>query len=216
MILMAKFVKFVLICSLFGQAALADIPVPSATLAKTPQSLFVQNIVDRFQPVILARHKQTLKISFYETGWFQASTGWNKKENQLVMRVHSGIFELPQLGIAAVTCHELGHILGDVPLSAIPNHRKTTFDPQDSVEGEADYFAGRCMRMLYKNIDEEEIIQAFAKVIEKLKGTKIDRSERLPDFNGIDQEYPSPACRVLSFENGLKLLQRPRCWYNPK
>jgi hypothetical protein len=205
-----------IIVSIVSGVAFADIARPSTAAAQTPNAVFIQEIVARFQPVIVARHGRPLTLFFYKEDWFQAATGWNKKENSLKMSIYGGVLNLPELERAAVTCHELGHILGDVPLSAIPNYEETKFDPRDSVEGEADYFAGRCMLVLYPKTEHTELINSFVNIVEKASGEKLGHFEQLFDFKGINENYPTPVCRVHSFESGLKLRERPTCWYNPK
>lgn len=224
--LLAKALKLVLLCSFISHFSMAGESAPrtmdtyreaTTELLQHPKGQLVATILKRFEPAIVARHGETMRLRLYKTGFVQASGGFHATTKKLEMKVHSGVFDLSELHVATAICHELGHALGDLPYSAIPNAGETTFDVRDSVEGEADYFGGKCMRILYGLNAEKEIAitKAYTDVMAKISNRSIGSSENLPNFTGINPDYPAPECRVLSFKQGLTLGERPKCWYNP-
>lgn len=125
--------------------------------------------------------------------------------------------------VVIVVCHELGHLNGDLTLSAIGFTPASGLKNPLSVEGEADYFAGKCAVSYYMDIEglpfegaQEKTffaaINAFSKLYSySAKGQNASSRK----FRGINDDYPEPDCRVLSVWNGAEGLARPKCWYNP-
>jgi hypothetical protein len=209
--LIANFMKILLLCSLGGQSALASF-TPSAAIAQTTKAKFVQSIIEKFQPQIISRVGQPLRAEFYAEPFFTLGASCGGAKSYPHMSIYSKILELPDLSLAAAVCHELGHILGDVSPNTI--HKKSQYDPRDSYEGEADYFAGKCMHTLYQKTDRSILIAAFAYPVGMVTASKTGSGDI--KFNGINEGDNFLECRVLSYENGLDLKPRPKCWYNPK
>ena len=129
------------------------------------------------------------------------------------MTFYEGIIKnLSSDSLVLVTCHELGHILGGVSFRSLGVLRPRIMD--DSVEGEADYFAGKCLLLFFKDSqDAKNVGQAGYESIYK---RKIDwRLAESQVYSGVSTEYPSDSCRVLSMRRGVEGSERPKCWYNP-
>lgn len=178
----------------------------------------IQNLVANHQPEIVRRFGEAVQLKFLN-GDVQQANGGHDSSGHLVILVYGGISKLPPPMVSYIICHELGHILGEVPLAKIPaDQRKSAFDLRDSVEGEADYFAGRCLKKFFSN-GQNPTLTALATA--KLALEKI-MSAHLPwplpaqaPYPGINPSYPEPACRLLSVVAGTTGAPRPACWYNP-
>jgi hypothetical protein len=183
----------------------------------TAKKELVQSIVGKFQTRVVQKWGQPIKLKFVTDNVLQATSGFVKK-NKPEIEIYDGALALPEFPLATIVCHELGHILGDVPHSLIEKVAGPDSDLRVSVEGEADYFSGKCMRELYSTTTTlEYLTDSFAYVLSEIDGHNVKPGENfLRDFNGINNDYPEPACRLVSFEKGLNLEPRPKCWFNPQ
>lgn len=157
---------------------------------------------------------------------------------------YSGLFLAATVeNLVWVTCHETGHILGEVSLKDTGHYFHGQFS--SSPEGEADYWGGKCVLeyVQEKNLTSESIHPACLDMPEKdqpacsyavgmildgfynlssnsLKGKIIQpeaaMSQKFELLNGISWSHPDYNCRALSAINGITGKDRPTCWYNPK
>lgn len=117
--------------------------------------------------------------------------------------------------VVTVVCHELGHFLG----SRMPGKTAGGF----AIEGEADYFAGKCSVRYYRMIHGMSLSQAQAataetaqKMFQNLYKIRINPNMAKQQQNmGVNQSYSPPPCRVLTVIHGAMDWKRPACWYNP-
>jgi predicted Zn-dependent protease with MMP-like domain len=117
--------------------------------------------------------------------------------------------------VVTVVCHELGHFLG--------NRGPGVTRSGNAIEGEADYFAGKCAVRYYRmvrgmSLTEAQNTTAMAaqNTFQNLYKIKIDPNRaRHMQFAGVNQTYAKPDCRVLSVIHGAMDWKRPVCWYNP-
>ena len=151
----------------------------------------------------------------------------NYKHDALHFIFYGGLARIEKindLGFAAAVCHELGHHLGGPPFK-----QNTLF----STEGQADYFSAGCIiKYLRRSYYPEDIILSTAFMaaynlhnsIFLMKGMGVLNMKvntQLPPFKhilnkGIDQDYPTAECRLLTLYNAIYKMSRPKCWYNPK
>lgn len=178
----------------------------------------IEAIVENYQGEAVARFGHRIELTFSPTNsMLQALGGWDNN-GKLLIAVYGGILALPAAAIPAVICHELGHIFGEVPFSRLPPNRRPGMDLKNNVEGEADYFGGRCLvRFFAGHAQAHQLALASAKAtLETISSRNI--SWPLPPllpFNGINSGYPAPECRLLSMFSGIYGRQRPKCWFNP-
>jgi hypothetical protein len=117
--------------------------------------------------------------------------------------------------VITVVCHELGHLIG----SRKPGQTRAGF----ALEGEADYFAGKCavrylttVRNMSLSRAQEVALTGAQHSFSRLYKTRIDANQaRFQQFSGINQTYASPECRVLTVYHGAMGWNRPKCWFNP-
>jgi hypothetical protein len=117
--------------------------------------------------------------------------------------------------VVTVVCHELGHMLG----SRSPGVTQAGF----ALEGESDYFAGKCAVRYYTTVRNMSLARAqqaaylgAQQSFSSLYQIRIDANKaRSHEYPGIAPKYPTPECRVLSVYHGAMGWSRPKCWYNP-
>jgi len=120
--------------------------------------------------------------------------------------------------ILSVVCHEMGHFLGNKLLSPI----KSTA----ALEGEADYFSGKCIVRYLIDVlgyQQENAINAALQLSQDQARRNLNSNNLLATTakndvyseGKINQDYPSDDCRLLTVHHGIQDLPRPRCWYNP-
>jgi hypothetical protein len=175
----------------------------------------LRSLLEWYQPEILAHTGQSARFEIIQSPAVQLTGGHARGE--VLFQVWTGAleaFDLPALLLAG--CHELGHILGEItPKMAGEPGREIE---NDGVEGEADYFAGRCFREAVDS-DEASFFYALDSLWRGLYGTppnprKAER-ERYTRGRGINPTYPDADCRALSMLSGFREEPRPACWYNP-
>jgi len=178
--------------------------------------ILIQQLVESYQTAVKKKSGTPIQLSFRDAQIMQELGGFDA-EGELVMIIYHGILTAPTGTALTTTCHELGHILGSVPLSTAIIGRTRT-DPRDSVEGEADYFAGGCVRRYHQQLGLSESVsqQAARTCFQNIYGYTPDETLAAEQvYPGINGKYPSPECRLLSTLAGIKGSPRPKCWYNP-
>ncbi len=173
----------------------------------------IYDIVDSYRDEIIKYRGSDVELIFSPLNIFQM-TGGHVGDGKLEITVYAkALTHFDKSGIVSAICHELGHILGKVPVGG------SRVVSVDSVEGEADYFSGICSRTYFCGQDNTSCPQAISaskSAIQAMNGTLIDESESISQsYPGVNKTYPQPACRLLSMISGVKGQSRPLCWYNP-
>lgn len=178
----------------------------------------IEEIVAKYDPYAYSKHQQSIQLKYHlnSCDTFQLLGGHNK-EGKVVLEVYSGALKnFDEKSIVTGICHEIGHILGEITLEDAGVSGRVI--SQDAVEGEADYFAGKCTFDFFKDMAKTKL--AIRSTYETLYRKEIDESlaltEKYTKGNGIHPSYPSAECRLLSAFLGLENKLRPSCWYNPK
>jgi hypothetical protein len=117
--------------------------------------------------------------------------------------------------VVTVVCHELGHLLG--------SRKPGQTNAGNALEGEADYFAGKCavryfttVRNMSLSRAQEAAYSGARQSFSSLYKIRIDANRaRTQEYPGINPTYATPECRVLSVYHGAMGWNRPKCWYNP-
>lgn len=115
----------------------------------------------------------------------------------------------------ATMCHEMGHLFGERFFTTVSGL---------AVEGEADYFAGKCLMKYLTEVRGMSSRRATAAAEEIAKGEAVAFAQGrltwergyLTFYEGINRSYPPDECRLLTVLHGVWGWKRPACWYNPK
>jgi len=169
------------------------------------------------------RYQQKVVVRFFEEPHhcdvIQMTAALDRRNGQPRMEVYHGILEAMETdAIIAATCHELGHFFGDVSLEEA-GQQESDVNLALSVEGEADYFAGKCVTQFLPG--RHAATEAGRNLFATLHGDRaIDHHQAMSEVyslqRGIDASYPTPQCRMLSYLAGVLDEPRPKCWYNPQ
>lgn len=195
----------------------------------------ITQLYDKYRDQIISRYARDVELIFHPADVLQM-TGGHNRDGEIEITVYAGVFKkFDKLAIVQATCHEIGHILGEVTLRDAGS--TGPYNPLNSVEGEADYFSGKCSKQYFENnpisnnITQSsyclfshnacnEAVTAARSVTTALYKEEVD--EKLASDSkytknlGIDPSYPSTSCRLLSMIAGIQGNERPKCWYNPK
>ena len=185
--------------------------------AEEGQKDFIESLVEGHQDEVRSRFDQSITLTFFDADILQALGG--RRKGKLVIDVFKGIWNLPdEVVVSVFICHELGHILGNVSIGEALEGTggSTHFDPLDNVEGEADYFSGKCIRNTWDALGPIDLLAVARNALELIYKEEIDEGRaHQREFKGINPGYPDKDCRLLSVKAGLMGWPRPKCWYNP-
>lgn len=164
------------------------------------------------------RYDHRIDLNFIEEDELNAYATWNPMGQISVNFFNKLLQSFTMDEVQLVVCHELGHLLGNL------SHREIGSKSSPlSVEGEADYFAGKCLVYTFMELEgfdrngaQEKAFLAALGAYSKLYETDAHaRHAEGMRYDGINPSYPEPACRTLTVWNGAEDLPRPKCWYNP-
>ena len=185
--------------------------------AKATEVETVQDIIAIHQRDARAMLGREIALKFYETNEApNAHASHMGPNNGPLITYYSTLLYLNKDDdVVTVVCHELGHILG----SRKPGITQAGF----ALEGEADYFAGKCAVRYYTTVRGMSLSNAQQKAFtgaqqsfSSLYKIRIDANEaRNQQYVGINPTYSKPPCRVLTVYYGAMGWNRPACWYNP-
>jgi hypothetical protein len=180
----------------------------------------VRNVVALYQGDAHLRKYNGIQLKFIEEDVVNAQADYDGK-NATVSFFRKLLTDMTADEVIIAACHELGHVLG-----GMPPHRIGQGDERDplSIEGEADYFAGRCAVQYYRDIEgidtagaQEKTFFAAVGLFEKLYEVRVNAQKAQTDrYKGVNLGYPEPSCRALSVWSGAERVRRPACWYNPR
>lgn len=179
----------------------------------------IKEIISAYQPRAMETLGQMIDLRLNETTdcrFIQAYGGHDKAGFPHVTFFPGLVREFSPNAVIFTLCHELGHLFGAVTPRDIGI--ATPYDSRDSIEGEADYFAGSCILEYLK--DETLAFEAGREALQKFMGPStsmdLERARKKKYKHGVDYDYPNPDCRLLTILNGIQGIERPTCWYNPK
>lgn len=207
---MSKVMRIFYFISLFG--VFGSIAAAQVDLNLNKQT--VESLIQYYRPEILARYGQDVQVTFHRQEVLQALGGW--RDDNIVIDIYQKILRMERYLLVAALCHELGHILGHVNFSSIPSAKSSRLD---NVEGEADYFGGKCLADWFQREGKGSESQTLAflankSCLETIYGETIDiEKAKATKSNETELGYPLSECRLLSAYNGIFNLPRPECWY---
>lgn len=190
---------------------LASFLVSFAASAATKREL-VRDIIEPYEIAIQERYGAQLTLHYDSRPVINAgAAAGGGVDGGPQMIVFDGLLEIMENEeIVFVICHELGHLLGRVPLIRDGENLGI------NVEGEADYFGGKCAYEFFGQ-DEQRAVESARYSLAKLNRERtIAEAALCRNFDGVSMNYPEHDCRVLTAMHGARGLQRPSCWYNPK
>ncbi len=191
--------------------------------SETPVQMVLRQLVDYHITEGRLRYGHKIDLEFVEEDMVNAFAYYDGEKAGLGVDMMLLKIMTPDEALI-VLCHELGHALGDMAHSKFPNDPKHREDNPLSLEGEADYFAGKCAVDYYVNFEGLDYSAAQEKAFfsaHSMFGTLYEtdginaEKAKSARFNGVNYEYPDPNCRTLSVWAGAEGLPRPKCWYNP-
>jgi hypothetical protein len=229
---MKNLILLTLLVSSFSAFAQLQMYTPEPAKAEA-----VNGIVARYHDQLVARWKNEPRVRFIKFDVVQGTA--NAAMNVPTYDFYSGLFEaLTVEELVMVSCHETGHLLGEISLRQSDDYIQRNFDL--SPESEADYWGGGCVMTYVKekdlrlepidphcaNVPEADqancsyAIQLYLKGYEKIFKTPVNPDAaidlRYERGNGIDFHYGTPDCRALTAVHAVTSQPRPTCWYNPK
>ncbi len=197
----------------------------------------VMSIINKYKPALEARWKNAILVRFITFDSVQATA--SLPNYVPTFDFYSGLFEaLSPEELSIITCHETGHLMGEITLRQSDNEFLRNFDL--SPESEADYWGGQCVLGFVKERDlRETTIDPRCEVLPEEERehcsyaismylstySRLFKVELNPDAaaeavydrgNGIDFRYATPDCRALTAIHAITGKERPKCWYNPK
>ena len=184
------------------------------TFASRESVQAVKEVVELYQDEVMKQTGNYVSVIFDSQERFQANAKIYKEGS--IIRIYAQMVkELAPLELVTIACHELGHILGEIRHANILGGEIRHF--REAIEGEADYFAGGCLRRYVGS--EEAALSVAAKAYQKLHHMSHPIDSSLAEeksIKGILVGYPTPECRLLTVFNGIEDKERPKCWYNPQ
>jgi hypothetical protein len=177
----------------------------------------VQEIIAIHQKDARALLGREVALKFFQTNEApNAHASYMGPNNGPLITYYSTLLYLNQDDdVVTVVCHELGHLIGS---------RKPGMTPSgNALEGEADYFAGKCavryfttMRGMSLSQAQQAAFNGARSSFSSLYKIRINADQaRFQEYPGINQTYASPQCRVLTVYHGAMGWNRPKCWFNP-
>lgn len=198
-----------------GSAFAAGGASSASAAANDAKAEAVRALVGSYQSLSAEKFGAPIRLTFFQNDAFQA-TGGMVATGKPEINVYAGLLaRLDADSVVSAVCHELGHIFGSVPLRGLVAAPAEILD--DSVEGEADYFAGACAVRYFG--DADRAVAAIHRTLEAIYEQTISDAALAEAakqaFGGIDSTYPPAECRLLSSIRGATGSARPKCWYNP-
>lgn len=221
------------------------LPVESTLVSRVSEKDYLQLIAD-FQSaylpqVIQKTGKPVLILNEWKNPYFSAYSF--QRESYFQISLSGGTARAPgatQASLAAIVCHELGHIIGGEPLQTIPGGEWA------SSEGQADFFAAKIclpnyfhrhpeaqtagstdpeiMKTCHGNESCESVAKTGFEVVSFFQRysyheyvpVRLETHEK-PSTELIRNKYPTDQCRLDTFVGGaicqLGLSCRaPTCW----
>ena len=191
------------------------IQVPQAWSSSLKQNQIITDALDLYREEITEKFAGDITVKIKNSVLDRVESDY---QNRTIEFYTGALQYLPGEEVVRVTCHELGHFLGD-------NSRYQT-DYGAALEGEADYFSGSCMVRYFEqhhSLEQDEAQDAAW----DLTQSQMRRSSGISDLSEesaysksytpgvVEVSYPDWDCRLLTVKNGIYGGKRPVCWYNP-
>ncbi len=181
----------------------------STGISKVQFDHAIDLVINRFGPTVRARGG-----NFYvDRRWYDETVNADahREGNDWGVSMYGGLARYPGMTLRAflgVVCHETGHHLG-----GRPRYGQNT--DWASVEGQADYWAERCLQS--RGINSDIPGDTLTGILARLGGER-KPSVLTPDRTQVWQtfeEHPHAQCRFDTYRASRRKLARPRCWYKP-
>jgi hypothetical protein len=206
-------------------------------ISRQEAEVFLTRAIETKRAEIEKSAAHPVKVYYrWESSMFQAQGGLVLDKQEVQFWFYGGLLQLPTIAqLAAVYCHEMGHVLGGAP----------QIKPFNSVEGQADdYVARKCFPellergLLVANETSPLFSEAFhycAAHFESIKersdcaftiaetlgsyramykdSTLTSRSIGAETPKETNRSYPSKECRTETILRAATKQTRPRCWF---
>lgn len=230
------FTLFALVFS-FTQVSAADyfsIPVDAANVGPVTQAKAEKISADLIQLYFVEAFQKTQKPMMIQVLWEKPYFGAGVVEEAgpvIAVKVFGGMIRIPEMTediLAAVMCHEIGHVIGGAPYQDILGAEWT------SVEGQSDFFAAsKCLPQYFQKLQPELTKEQLRQkiVLAGFGFFLISQKYATPNQVPVSLEktapevatelnrrsYPSDQCRVDTFKAGAACLteatcRAPVCW----
>ncbi len=230
------FMLIVLVFS-FTSASAAEyfsIPVDAANVGPVTQANAEKISADLIRLYFVEAFQKTQKPMMIQVLWEMPYFGAGVVEEAgpvIAIKVFGGMIRNPEMTediLAAVMCHEIGHVIGGAPYQDVIDAEWT------SVEGQSDFFAAskclpRYFQMLQPRLTNVQLKQKIE--LAALGFFLISQKYATPDQVSVSLEktapevaielnrhsYPSDQCRLDTFKAGAACLteatcRAPVCW----
>jgi len=187
----------------------------------------VRELIRGWTKLIIEKTGITPQVSFSPDLTFQAGTKYTSSEISFYFT--QGVMNKSDDEALLIACHEIGHILGKVYKNPRPGNLKLT-----ATEGEADFFAGMCLRKYFERFPKEPL--NYYNICNNSKTCNLILQSALEMFNSDPfnlnfseetlklnlppsptgktlQIYPTNECRFHSIYAGFLQKPRPNCWF---
>ena len=225
------------------------LPAGSVNVSSITERDYLEMIWDFQAQFQTAVYSKTRKAVIFSNDWQSPYFGASALRHDAYFQVSllAGTVRVPEFNkamMAAVLCHELGHILGGEPLQTVP------LSEWASTEGQSDFYAARdCLPKFFQRHPEMMNLSAVdSKIKKRCKGNEsCERTAQVgwelinvfqkysfktfkpvsliehekPTLELIRNSYPSDQCRVDTYLQGAlcqlgRSCDAPACWAPPK
>jgi len=178
------------------------------------------DVISMYQPEVRQKYGKEIHLSIDQTDK-KPNSFVSENFNSIEIEVRSTSLEaFSDKVVAATICHEVGHVLG---VKYKSEEYYLSGGVGFAVEGEADYFSGKClMRYLTEKLNlstyeaqDQALELAKLRFSVYAKGRINYQKAATRSCQGIDMDYPDYDCRVLTVARAIRDEARPSCWYNP-
>lgn len=231
------FSTFFVILTALTQVSAADyfsLPPDAVNVGPVTQAKADKISADLFQLYFLEAFQKTQKPMMIQIEWEKPYFGAGVAEEDgplIAVKIFGGMIRMPEMTediLAAVICHEIGHVIGGAPYQDVIGAEWT------SVEGQSDFFAAsKCLpqyfHILQPTLTKEElkrkielvglgfflIMHKYFSPLQPPVSLEKTAPEVATELNR--HSYPSDQCRLDTFKAGAACLteatcRAPVCW----
>lgn len=173
----------------------------------------IRDLIDLYRPDSMERYKRPIKFTLQRSNQMNAYATALLGRPEVIITTRA-LKNLKDDEALATMCHEVGHLFGERHVWTISGL---------AVEGEADYFEGKCLVRFLKEVRRLSHSRAIADAIDIAHHEAVAFAEGrltwqrayLDFYQGIHRGYPPKECRLLTVIHGIHGWKRPKCWFNP-
>lgn len=176
----------------------------------------ISDVIGMYQPEFRAKFGKEVAFKIERTQERNAYASYQGPNGGPLITITSAYLELfiDDEAINSI-CHEIGHFLGDMSFANVGG--------RFAIESESDYFGGQCGVRYFRTKKgyglskaQDITIHNARNARSKTMSARLDPNRaRIVHYQGIDTDYASGDCRVLSVVHGAMGWKRPSCWYGP-